>query len=182
MLIEEILSKFDDGSQKSFFSFETFILNLLKFHIEQQEKIFVSIDNIRGFGDAFAEKGFDNFNGKTLIEIKYRLDRMPSKMLIDQLMHTFSNSDKINDTDNLIIINLKQVPSRYIERIVEEIKNVNNKLNVFIWGPEELGKIVNKHKKQATIIANSLFSLRLENAVTKETIDWKKERDARIEI
>ena len=182
MLLDEILSKFEGGGQKSFYSFETFILNLLKYHIEQQDKRFSVIENERGFGDAYAESGFDNFSGKTLIEIKYRLDRMPSRMLIDQLLYTLTKNERIHEFGNLIIINFKQVPQHYIKKITDEISSLNTKLRVFIWGPDEIGKIVNKHKKQATVIANSLFSLRLENAVTKENVDWEKEREERIEI
>jgi hypothetical protein len=182
MLIDEILSKFEGGGQRSFYSFETFILNLLKHHLESQGKKLSTIEDVRGFGDALAEKGFDNFKGKTLIEIKYSIARIPTRFFLEQFIYRFSKSENFKDFDNLLIINLRPVPERIAQRIIDEIKMVNEKLKVTIWGPEEINKIVNKHKKQATAIVNNLFSLRLENAVTKEIGDWEKERDERIEL
>ncbi len=182
MLIDEILSKFEGGGQRSFFSFETFILNLLKFHIENQGKRFSTVENVRGFGDAFAEDGFDNFKGKTLIEIKNSLDRMPSILIADQFVLRLTRSEIHLEFENLLIINYRPVPLRNEKRLINALATVNENLKVTIWGPEEIGKIVNKHKKQATSIANNLFALRLENAVTKDIGDWEKERDERIEL
>lgn len=42
--------------------------------------------------------------------------------------------------------------------------------------------MVNKHKTKSVEIANNLFSLRLENVVTKEAGDWEKERDEKIDL
>lgn len=182
MLIEDILSRFENGGQRSYYSFETFILNLLKHHIESQGGKLSIIENVRGFGDAFVDKGFDNFKGKTLIEIKLNLDRMPSRMFVEQFLFRLNKSEKYQDFDNLLIINLRAVPEKTSARIIDELKLVNQKLKVTIWGAEEIKKIVNKHKKQATSIANNLFSLRLENAVTKEIGDWEKERDEKTEL
>lgn len=181
MLINEILSSFEGDGQPIYYSFETFVLNLLKFHVENQGKRFIAINGNRGIGDGLAEDGFDNFEGRTVIEIKYGLDRYPLRIMIDQLMFRLTKSEKSFEFANLLIVNHRQVSDKYASRIKEELSGLNPNIRVSIWGPEELSKIVNKHKKQANIIANNLFSLRLENAVTKEIGDWEKERDERVQ-
>ncbi|WP_298735630.1 SIR2 family protein [uncultured Chitinophaga sp.] len=180
MIIDEILTNFEGGGQHNFYSFETFILNLLKYHIEQQGNKFVLVENIRGLGDAYAEDGFDSFKGKTLIEIRFSLDRIPSRIFIDQLVSRLTKSEKYEEFENFLIISYKPVSARFKARLIEEVSKVNERLKVVIWGPEEINKIVSKHKKHATTIASNLFSLRLETAVSKETGDWEKEREERI--
>ena len=51
MNVEDIFLKFGNGGQRDFFSFETFILNLLKYHIESQGKKFLLVESQRGIGD-----------------------------------------------------------------------------------------------------------------------------------
>jgi len=182
MQIDDILSKFEGEGQRGYFSFETFILNLLKYHIENQNKPFSAIDSPRAIGDAYAEDGFDEFKGKTIIEIKFNLGRLPSRMMIEQIVYRIQKTDKPIDFNNLLIINYRPVPNIIAQKIVNELVAINPNYFVTIWGPEEINKLITKHKKQATIIANNLFSLRLENAVTKEIGDWEKERDEKIEI
>lgn len=180
MLSEEILSRFDGGGRQNFYSFETFILNILKYHIESQGRKFSLVENIRGLGDAYAEEGFDDFHGKTIVEITLSLDRMPSRMIVEQIVKDYSKSEQLLEINELLLISFRQVPNKTSRFIVEEIIKFNDKLKVTIWGPEEISKIINKHKKQANNIANNLFSLRLENAVSKEVGDWQKEREGRI--
>lgn len=182
MNVEDIFLKFANGGQRDFFSFETFILNLLKYHIENQDKKFALVESQRGFGDAYAEDGFDNFKGYTLIDVKYSLHRMPSRVLTDLYIHRSTRLDKQPFLSNLLIINFHSVPSRTVSRMLEEISLINPNLKISIWGPDEITKLANKHKKKAAEIANNLFSLRLENAVTKEAGDWEKERDEQIEL
>lgn len=180
MLIDEILNSFETSGPRGHYQFETFILNLLKFHVESQGKKLSLTENSRAIGDALVENGFDEFIGKTLIEIKSNLGRIPSRILFEQLIFRLARQEEISDLKNILLINSRQISPMAKRRIIEEFNNVNPSLNVEIWGPEELNKIVSKHRKQTTIIANNLFSLRLENAVSKITIDWEKERDARL--
>jgi|GEM_PF-4488146 len=147
MIIDEILTNFEGGGQHNFYSFETFILNLLKYHIEQQGNKFVLVENIRGLGDAYAEDGFDSFKGKTLIEIRFSLDRIPSRIFIDQLVSRLTKSEKYEEFENFLIISYKPVSARFKARLIEEVSKVNERLKVVIWGPEEINKIVSKHKK-----------------------------------
>lgn len=182
MNLENIFYKFTNGGHRDFFSFETFILNLLKYHIENQDKKFALVESQRGLGDAYAEDGFDNFKGYTLIDVKYNLQKIPSKIWADQYIHYITRLKNQPSFSNLLIINFHPLQSRISSRRFEEISSIFPDLKISIWGVEEITKLVNKHKKKAEEIANNLFSLRLENAVTKEAGDWEKERAEKVEL
>ena len=180
MNIEEIFSKFSNGGPRDYYSYETFVLNLLKYHVESQKKSFFLIESQREIGDAYAKDGFDDFIGYTLIDVKYNLHKLPSRHLTEHYIQKFIYGEQTLAYSNLLIINFQTVQEKTVSKITEEISSLNTDLKISIWGPKEIAKIVNKHKLKATEIANNLFSLRLENAVNKEIGDWKKERDEKI--
>ncbi len=182
MLIDEILSKILDNGTKSYYSFETFILNLLKFHIESQEKTLTIADNFKMPGDAVADDGFDEFSGRTIIEVKLNLDRVPPRPFIEQFIGRSSRIEIFPEIKNILIINGRPISEKAKARIINEFSIILPQLNIIVWGPEEINRIVNKHRKEATNIANNLFSLKLENAVKNETRDWKEEREERIQL
>ncbi len=181
MLIDDIVAKIDEGGTRSYYSFETFILNLLKYHIETQNKKFSSIIHPRGIGDAVASEGFDDFKGKTLVEVKFNLDRTPPQFFLERVLKRPFNNEQFQDFNNLIIISAKPIRGKWRDRFDSELKLLNLPISVFLWGPEIINKIVSKHRKKANEIVNNLFSLRLESAVTKQKGDWKKERKERVE-
>jgi len=182
MLIDEILSKFVGTGPRSYYSFETFILNLLKHHLENQNKFLKINDNFRLPGDAVADEGFDDINGKTVIEIKLNLDRIPPRFFVEQFFFKFSRKEIIPDFKNILIINGRQISEKTKEKIISEFTLASPQINIILWGPEELNKIVAKHRKEANKIANNLFSLRLENIVSREVRDWEEEREERIDF
>lgn len=182
MLIDEILSKFTGNSPRNYYSFETFILNLLKYHLNSLDKPFAISDNPRILGDAVAEDGFDEIEGKTIIEIKLNLDRIPPRMFVEQFIGRFYRKEIISDFKNILIVNGQPISERTRDRILSEFSILSPPVKIILWGPDELNKIVSKHRKEANRIANNLFSLRLENVVTKEIGNWENEREERIEL
>lgn len=180
MVIDEILSRFEFGSRQDLYAFETFVLNLLKYHIESQNKSFSLFGITDRFGDAYVKDGFDNFVGETVIEIKFNLDRIPPRLLVNNIKYDLLKKETTTDPVNLIIIGFRRVSASRAQRIVDDLKSIYTNINVTIWGPEELNKIVHKHKRQANEIASNLFSLRLEAAVSKDSGDWQKTRDEKI--
>lgn len=182
MNIEDIFLKFNSGEPRDRYSFETFILNLLKYHIENQRKKFSLVESNRGIGDAYAEDGFDEFKGFTIIEVMFNLHRMLFSLSTERYARRYVQLEKEPIFSNLLIINFQTVPEKTISRITGQILSLNPEIKITIWGPKEITKLANKHKAKATEIANNLFSLRLENAVTKEAGDWKKERDEKIDL
>jgi hypothetical protein len=182
MLIDEILSKFIGNDPRSYYSFETFILNLLKYHLYSQDKVLNINDNHRLPGDAIAENGFDEIDGKTVIEIKLNLDRIPPRLFIEQFFNKINRAEIIPDIKNILIINGRPISDKTRNRLISELTAFAPQIQIIIWGPEELNKIVAKHRKEANKIANNLFSLRLETLVSGESRNWEEEREERIEL
>ncbi|MDE5488085.1 SIR2 family protein [Elizabethkingia meningoseptica] len=182
MNIEDIFLKFNSGGTRDRYSFETFVLNLLKFHIEHQGKKFSLVESYRGVGDAFAEDGFDDFKGSTVIEVTFNLHRMLLNISNERYVRRFVQLEKEPTFSNLLIINFQTIPEKIISKITGQILPLNPEVKITIWGPKEITKLANKHKAKTAEIANNLFSLRLENAVTKEAGDWRKERDEKIDL
>src|SRR5690606_37393619 len=135
MLIDEILSKFIGNSPRNYYSFETFILNLLKHHLESQNKPFTISDNLRMPGDAVAEDGFDDIEGKTIIEIKLNLDRVPPRMFVDQFLGRLQRQEIIPDFKNILIINGKPISKRTRERILNELSLLSPQVKIILWAP-----------------------------------------------
>ena len=181
MRIDNIISMMDEGGPKSYYSFETFIINLLDYHIKQQEKEFITANHLRKFGDALAPSGFDNFKDSTLIEIKFNLDRLPPKHFINRQLIRYLGKEDIGEINHILIIVAKPISPKFIDKFYIELNNINFPIPVTIWGPEDVNKIVTKHPKKTKEIADNIFSLRLEFAVKKPKTDWKEERKKLIE-
>lgn len=180
MLIDEILDGFGNNGPASAYQFETFILNLLKYHIENQNKVFAVSEGRAGFGDAVAENGFDEFTGKTVIEIKYSVSRVSFSHLFKKLIDVLNTVDSLPDVKNIIIITARSASFLQNRTLLNDVQNISPKIKITIWGPEELNKLVSKHRKHTSSIVNNLFALRLESAVSKGILDWKKDREPRL--
>lgn len=181
MIIDDIISGIDEGGPKSYYSFETFVLHLFKHHLESQKKDFQISQNSLNFGDAFAPNGFDQFQGPTLIEIKFSLTKIPFHMFFEKYILRFTNKFTENQIKNVLIISAKPIPERLLLRFNNEVVNSSLPFNVIFWGPGELNKIVSKNKKAVNEITKNLFSLRLSSAISKPVRDWRIERDEILE-
>ncbi|KQC33494.1 hypothetical protein AAU57_09340 [Nonlabens sp. YIK11] len=182
MLIDDIFKKINiqDG-HRGYYMFETFILNLLKIHLEKVKKPFISQPRRIGF-DAYAPEGIEDIEGATQIEIKFNLERFPIKRLIDQVIHIQAKIKEPEPFDNLLIISPNPISNRFKSYILHRIEDEKLPFKIIVWGPEEVNSIVAKNRKEANTIANNLFSLRIESAVVQSSKDWEKERQEKIEL
>lgn len=182
MLIDDLLKKIElQDSNRGYYTFETFILNLLKVHQEKNKKPFVAQPRHFGF-DAYAPEGLENINGPTQIEIKINIERMPSRFLIDQARRIISRSTEIEPFENLLFITAKPISTKFRKIFENRTNEQNLPFKIILWGLEEINKIVAKNKKEAYEIANNLFSLRIESAVVQGSKNWEKEREEKIEL
>ncbi|MBH3441929.1 SIR2 family protein [Pseudomonas luteola] len=178
MIIDEIIEKIDEGGPKSYYSFEIFVLNLLKHHLQAQSKELMTSLRIGALADAIAPDGFDEFEGSTFIEIKFDLARSLRGGSIVGLNRQLSLlADGEHKIDQLIIISAKPISSELKLKLRFHIAKLNLPFKVFIWGPKDLNKIVYIHRAKVNEIVNNIFSLRLESAVRNLPADWKAERD-----
>jgi hypothetical protein len=177
MIIDDIIAGIDEGGPKSYYAFETFIQHLFKHHIESQDKkLIISADPTR-FGDAFAPDGFDEFEGPTVIEIKFNLARFPIRLFLDKLVYQFRNEYIENKFTNLLVISARPIPEKFLYRVENDLERNQLPFKVYFWGPAELNKIALKNRKIVNSIANNLFALRLSSAISKPVRNWKQERE-----
>lgn len=182
MQIDDLLKKLEGNSPRNYYTFETFILNLLKIHQEKNNKPFLSQPRRMGF-DAFAPEGIEELKGPTQIEIKFNLERSSASLrFIDQILHLSARVPEIEEFQYLLIISPTPISERAKARLFHRIETAHFHFKLVVWGPEEINKIVAKNKSDAERIADNLFSLRIESAVVQSSKDWKKEREEKIEI
>jgi len=179
MYIDSILSTILSG-QNSFYSFETFILNLLKIHLKSQNKEFKYIDDRRAYFDAFAPNGFDSFNGPTIIDIKLGIDKLHPSILVDKVMRSGSFELAEYDPEYYLIICGRPVIEKDKKRYLEEFENRFPYLKLVIWGPEEINSIAYKHRTDVKRIVDNIFSLRIEQVIDNDNDNWKEEREKTI--
>jgi len=179
MQINEIITNINLDDNRGYILIETFVLNLLKVHLEKADKPLLMGQRMRF--DAFAPEGIDNIAGPTQIEVKFNLDRMPITRILDQFATYISRSES-REFENILIISPTKISPRTKEKFEQLIHIQNYPYKFFLWSEDELNKIINKNKKDAINIVNNLFSLRIESAVRESSKDWREERKERVEI
>lgn len=165
--LEERLS--DYGSQ-GYYLLEAFILQLLKLEGKSNgQTIRTEERSPRMPIDAFAPEGLGNIQGPLSIEVTRMLT--PRKLEMTIKAHT---SYRQSDNEGLLIVALRQMgkQSDQFRGIVE-----NGPSNLHIWGQDEVQALIDKHSKFASDLANKLFSVRLQMAVSRSPEDWKAKRD-----
>lgn len=180
LIIDTIVDQIDEGGPRSYYSFETFVIHLLKHHIQSQKKELLIEDGRANqqFFDAVAPNGFDDFIGSTVIEIRFNIAKFPIRHLIERVIGKLSSKLIEKNIPNLLIISAKPIPTRFKAQFDKEIKILETKINIILWGPEELNKIAYKYRTIVKDIANNLFALRLKSVISNPPSDWKVERES----
>jgi len=175
MYIDDILYKIVNG-QNGFYSFETFILNLLKVHLKTQKRELQISDSHRTSIDAIVHQGFDDFNGSTIIDIKLNFGRMMPKLYFEKLFRPSKEFLEL-DPKYYLIINGRSINERIKQKYISDFKLFYPNLELVIWGPEEINSIAYKHRTETKKIVDNIFSLRIEQVIENDNIDWKDERE-----
>lgn len=181
MIIDEIIGKIDGKGPRSYYLFETFIFNLFENHLKTQNKKFEVLDNALSIGDAIAPDGIDTLDGATLIEVKYNLNRIQPRDILNHLISQVNHDSRLPKVSNVLIISAQPITNKlkfYFEKLANQYQLG---YVIVLWGPEELNRIATKNRKFVNSIARNLFALRLESAISKPIKDWKLEREGIIE-
>lgn len=181
MLIDDIVARIDEGGPKSYYSYETFVLNLLKHHLLLQGKS-LELNSDRSFPiDAVAPEGIDDIEGPVFFEVRFNLPRDTKaykNIWVDQLFKCLKHISPEKFPKRIIYISAKPMSKSFKEEMPAGFGASNGVVDVTYWGPEEINKIVSRHRTKASEIVNNLFSLRLEAAVKTPAIDWSAGREA----
>ena len=182
MLIDDIVAKIDEGGPQSSLSFETFILNLLKFHLELQGKSLVR--NIaHGLPiEAVAPNGIDDIEGPVWLEIKFNSARDPRNSIESWGLKVFRYLEQLpigQCPKKIIFISAKHLNKN--QSRVDILATSQGDVDVLYWGPREINKIVSQHKVKSSEIINNLFSLQLEAVVKTPAQNWRSDRSVIVE-
>jgi hypothetical protein len=178
-MINSILGQFITGNVRDFPSFETFIIHLLRFHIENQKKKFYRLDGQLSIGDAIAPDGFGQFKGPTLITIKFSLN--PTS-LSTQLNLVRLSKEGTPDFKYYLVVVLNRTSPESLAKFESQIGFIFPDVKLVVWGPTEIERLINRYKSRANQISENLFRLQLDGALSGDSRDWKKEREERINL
>lgn len=177
MEFENVLNKLYNEGTRGRYMTESFLLNLLKIHIESQGKqIFIDPRPSQAIFDAFAPDGFDEFTKPTHIEIT---SVVSLKKLILRIDKYISQANKINEKAELLIVSMRPINETELINMHKNFANIQ--IPIHIWGPKEIENVALKHTADVKKLGENLFALRLESAIKKEQANWKDERNSIIE-
>jgi SIR2-like domain len=176
MEYDEVLNRLNDQGTSGLYMRRTFLISLLRTHLESQGKSFSqeSRQNTIPF-DAYAPDGFDQFDGPTYIEIT-------AVVSLDKLMWKIDSFNKYRESktnDQLLIISTRPFSRTVLLQAINYIMNLN--IPVTIWEPKDISDIAQKHPDDVRELGSKLFKLRLETAFNKEQENWEEERKVIIE-
>lgn len=143
---DKLLRLIDDetGSIRTkYFVLEKLISVMLDDYLNNQGRSLIINDKI-SMCDFFVEEGFDDFEGNTLIDIKWAKNSYGfyGRALYDTVGRVALSRPNI---DNLLIIMIGEVSQSYKQKLFEEQKNTA--FNIHIWDINDLVKIFSKNEK-----------------------------------
>jgi len=177
MKINDLYPIFENGGPRSQYYFETFINNLFKRHLQKKNKKYNILNEKFISFDAEAPDGIEKISGKTFIEIKFSVNRVPPAMFLDRILRSVDFESFNPQSDNILIISALPINEKWMSLFNDNISMRGKSINFYFWGPEEINVIISKNEKIASEIIDNLFSLRIEAAISESTKDWKEERE-----
>ncbi len=173
MEFEDLLKRLDSEGTRGRFMTESFLLNLLKLHIESQGKrILIDSGPTSSMFDAFAPDGFDNYDRPIYIEI---ISVINSKKLTWRIQKYINESKILDEGSGLLILSMRLFSEKMLAEVRHNIANFD--IPIYIWGPKEIENIAVKHSEDVKKLGENLFSLRFESAIKKEQTNWKDARN-----
>lgn len=172
-MMEMLNNESSANSRYSYMAVEKLVLVMLADYIGKQNKEFIS-EPFAGDGryrfDGLAPDGFDDYQGKTAIEIKFfRHPRISTSIIYDTIGRAIVHS---NDIENLIFILLSPEPISSTNRIMEKITE-NQNFKIHIWDINDFEKIVNSNPKLYSETLANLNSIILRDTISNSVKESK---------
>lgn len=144
---------------------EKLVLVMLEDYIKRQGKEFFGTfqpEYTQIEYDGYAPEGFDQYKGKTAIEIKYfRHGRVPATVIYDTIGRIVLNGGNI---DNLVIIFIGIIPPSMKHQVINS--NLNDSINVYLWDTNDFEKIVSSNQELYEKTLLNLNSILLRETIT----------------
>lgn len=174
MKFNSILNNLEFHNLRTYFLFETYVIALLKHHLEQQGKVLFSASLGSGY-DALAPEGIDDLIGKTVVEIKF--SRNPKYLLAHLNRVRLSQ-----DFDNFLLIYGGIIPNELKERIISRGNAKFRDKKFVLWDSTNIEELENKYEEISNAALSNLSFLRIEKSLKNEPSDWMGERKKRLRL
>jgi len=177
MLVSDVVESIGHDGLKSYYSFETFVINILEQHISAVGGTFyTSRRGKKGF-DAYSPSGFDEYVGPTAFEVKMSIARLPIRQVALHINRMLLSDLPEQKIVNLILITAVEASEEFSRKVTKIFSREVPGVRIDIWGVEKLQSIAQLYPEKAKDIADNLFTLRLKSAVDKPPLDWKTSRE-----
>jgi len=169
---------FNEISKKSQFKkgfyFEIFVQNLLKVHLEKQNKTYVSeYFSNNCHLDGYAEFGIDTVEEPVAFEIESI--SIINKSQTSGFINNVNSVLKVMQIKCFILI-CPAISSEIHQYILNRFSD--SEIKIIIWDIVNLNQLIDLHRKDADNITNNLFKLGVENDIRKdEENNWEKRRE-----
>ncbi len=175
MELENLLHLDNNYSIKNAYDFEAFVVNLFERDAKREGADIKDISNRKAFGDFIIEGEYRKLKGPTLVEVKINLNNT----YITSLNNKIPNAENDNEIkiETILFISAQKVNNKAKIRYQDLIKKIRNDIEVVIWGPDELNKIINKNKKIVNELNSDVLSFRINSALKFSSQDWRTTRD-----
>jgi hypothetical protein len=167
-ILEERLSAY--GSQ-GYYLLEAFVLQLLRVEAEANgQTVHAEERSPHSTMDAFAPAGLAEITGPVSIEVASAL----SHRILETIVRSYLKYRK-SERESLLIIALRYSTGSSDDFINHLAQRAATK--IYIWGPSRIQELIDKHPEAANDLADRLFSLRLQMAVSRNPDDWEAKRE-----
>lgn len=169
------------NNQRNYIIAESFILELLNEYMQEQGKVFLREYNRF---DGYAPEGIDEYEGKTVFEIKLYRNKSAFRNIIRELVLRFLAVDR--EIENIIFVSILNFEDNEKERLLNSIIStevLNDGIKVDIWDIKKLDNLLHKDnakiKKVLENTNNNYLKIKIEDSV-KQDDDWKERRNQQI--
>ncbi len=169
MRLTELESHLADYGQRGYYQLEAFLLQLLKFEASAHGQK-ISLDQGTGSWvfDAYAPEGISDIKIPLAIEVSFT----SSHGKLDKIFDKYSRF-KRTPNEGLLILSLRAFTANDLEKF----QSSTTAAPVFLWGPDEIQNLIDKHEEKAEALSRKLFSTRLAMAVSRSSTNWKEHRE-----
>jgi hypothetical protein len=174
----------------SAFSFETFVIELLRVHAENQAKPFETRAQLRTatakeyfVPDGFAPQGFDDFRGPVIVECSLSLSGQNFSRKLNVLRGIIGDvllEGELHPPVTLLFITDQPVDLGELESIARSAGKDASSIEVVVWGKSQLNLIGSQHPEVVEHVLANLLSVRVRNVIKNKESDWRTERASRV--
>ncbi|OAJ62818.1 hypothetical protein A6V36_20470 [Paraburkholderia ginsengiterrae] len=163
-------------------NFEAFALELLSFHVKNQNKPFELGRTGRSDFDAFASDGFDEFNCPVIVECMLAISRQRYRAAIERALRFIderrSKGELLGRLVVLFVVEQQELKETVLGIHAEQAKNREVETKIWTWS--QLEHLAQLYPERSNEILDNLLPLRVRNVVNNLDADWRSGRQSRV--